>query len=252
MVPRTIHFVVKGTRITQPITLELEPWASIKLVKDKLQDKVGIPADQQRLVCGGIRMKDDRALLDYTVHDRSILYLSTKEASDNSQKENTRRFVFSVYVMSIVFIGVSVYETQRNRMITSTCLLASGCVFSSLGIIVIAAGTLTDNETVRKWHMQAFWVALTTNVVLITGTTVSVFVAGQDRSAYYWTQVSILSSYVLVNLLVSLRYLGEIRSRISRANRVPPVDDNIGIQHNIVPLNSLRTSYTTSYNTISI
>jgi hypothetical protein len=102
---------------------------------------------------------------------------------------------------------------------------------------------------VRKWHVQAFWVALTTNVVLITGTTVSVFVVGQDRSAYYWTQVSILSSYVLVNLLVFLRYLGEIRSRISRANRVPPVDDNIGVQHNIVPLNS---SYNTTLVTTSI
>jgi hypothetical protein len=83
MVPRTIHFVVKGTRITQPITLELEPWASIKLVKDTLQDKVGIPADQQRLVCGGIRMKDDRALLDYTVRDRSILYLSVRAHEPN-------------------------------------------------------------------------------------------------------------------------------------------------------------------------
>ena len=70
----------------QTIAFDVEKEYLIVDIKNKIEDRQGIPSNQQRLIFRGKQLEDENTLQDYSIHKDSTLHLIMKHGFDPNLK----------------------------------------------------------------------------------------------------------------------------------------------------------------------
>jgi hypothetical protein len=72
--PHRFQVFVKTIQ-NQTMTIFIEPSSTVLALKRKICAKEGLPVEEQRLICSGKQLEDDRTLEDYNVIHQSTIHL---------------------------------------------------------------------------------------------------------------------------------------------------------------------------------